>query len=404
MKIIFPCSYYLPERAASLYLTDHIVHACAENDIDVMLYTPTPTRSVPANTTWERNEIQCNGKIKIHRFHLFQEGKNPFLRAFRYFLGEIYFLHKCIWTKYDGAFIDSTPPIQGLKNPIIKLMGKRVIYNAQDIFPDSLSGTGLAKKGGLLWKIGSVVEKITYKYSDKIIVISEDFKRNLMEKGVPEEKIVVVYNWVDENAVVPIDDENNPLFEEFGINREKFRVVYAGNLGNAQNIDVILDAAKGLVENTDIEFIIFGTGGRESEIRSRIENEHLNNVKLLPLQPVERVPYVYGLGNVCVVSCKTGLGGSAMPSKTWSIMASGRAVLANFDEGELKQILEENNCGVFTQAGDVNTFRSVIVDLCEHRDLTTEMGRNGRNFILENLTKDVGTLKYISVIKEVIKK
>lgn len=79
-----------------------------------------------------------------------------------------------------------------------------IVYNLQDIFPDSLVGTGLAKKGGLLWKIGRVIEDFTYKHADKIIVISEDFKKNIMAKGVPEDKIVVVYNWVDQNAVVNV--------------------------------------------------------------------------------------------------------------------------------------------------------------------------------------------------------
>lgn len=90
-----------------------------------------------------------------------------------------------------------------------------IVYNLQDIFPDSLVGTGLAKKGGLLWKIGRVIEDFTYKHADKIIVISEDFKKNIMAKGVPEDKIVVVYNWVDQNAVVNVPREKNKLFDKY---------------------------------------------------------------------------------------------------------------------------------------------------------------------------------------------
>lgn len=154
-----------------------------------------------------------------------------------------------------------------------------------------------------------------------------------MAKGVPEEKIEVIYNWVDTDAIQPIAKEDNPLFEEFGIDRTKFTVVYAGNLGNAQNIDIILEGAKMLPQ---VQFVVFGTGGLEDEIRVRIAHEHLDNVRLLPLQPYERVSQVYSLGDVCIVSCKAGLGGSAMPSKTWSIMSCARPVLASFDEGELK--------------------------------------------------------------------
>ena len=84
------------------------------------------------------------------------------------------------------AFIDSTPPIQGLKLPLVRLFTNTpIVYNAPDIFPDSLVGTGLTEQGSLIWKIGRFVEKITYKYSDKIIVISHDFNKNLLSNGVP---------------------------------------------------------------------------------------------------------------------------------------------------------------------------------------------------------------------------
>jgi glycosyltransferase involved in cell wall biosynthesis len=144
---------------------------------------------------------------------------------------------------------------------------------------------------------------------------------------------------VDEKAVQPVEKSANPLFEEFGLSRDKFTVVYAGNLGNAQNIGIVLD---GVARLPEVQFALFGTGGLESEIRTRIEMEGLTNVHLNPLQPVERVSYVYSLGDACIVSCKEGLGGSAMPSKSWSIMSCGRPVIASFDEGELKEILEKN--------------------------------------------------------------
>ena len=117
------------------------------------------------------------------------------------------------------------------------------------------------RKDGLLWKIGRVIENFTYRNSDKIIVISEDFKRNIMAKGVPEEKIEIIYNWVDEQAVVPIFKADNPLYDEFGINRSKFTIIYAGNLGNAQNIDIIMDAAAEMQAKPDVQFISFGSGG-----------------------------------------------------------------------------------------------------------------------------------------------
>lgn len=403
MKAIFPCSYYLPETAASLYITDNIVHACADNNIEVDLYTPTPTRSVPEGAKWKREERQVNGLLRIHRFHLYGEGKNPLLRTLRYLLGEFILLHYCMWKRYDVAFIDSTPPIQGLKMPLIKwLKRKPTIYNVQDVFPDSLVGTGLTTKGSLIWKIGRIVEKITYKYSDKIIVISEDFKKNLLAKGVPEDKIVVVYNWVDQNAVVDIPREKNKLFDKYNIDREKFYIEYSGNIGLTQNMDMLLEVMKELkTTHPDIGLVLVGEGAYKAQVEEIVKRDDLTNVTMIPFQPYEDISHVLSLGDAGLVISKPGVGANSVPSKTWSIMSASRPVLANFDENELKDILVGNECGIFTKAGDKDAFKRSIIKLYENRDLCKKYGTNGRQFVMDNLTREVGTKKYVDVIKDV---
>lgn len=409
MKVLQLTGYFLPEKAASLYLVENRLEAFAQEGFDMVIHASRPTRGLSREEYVKyknrKEEMMYNGKLRVHRFPMYREGKNPILRAMRYSLNWIVQLRYGLTEKnVDCVYLESTPPIQGLLGSLLKkYRGIPFVYCLQDIFPDSLAGTSLAKKNGILWKIGRVIENFTYKNADKIIVISEDFKKNIMAKGVPEEKIVVIYNWVDENAVVPVAKADNPLYEEFGISRDKFHVVYAGNLGNAQNIDVIIDTAAKLRNREDIEFVIFGSGGSEAEIKSRISKECLQNVKMFPLQPAEKVSFVYSLGDLCIVSCKAGFGGSAMPSKTWSILSTGRPVLANFDEGELKQLLEVNNCGIFTKAGDVDGMANAIVYACEHNEHCNEMGQNGRRFVLNNLTKEVGTQKYVDVIKSVVK-
>lgn len=92
-----------------------------------------------------------------------------------------------------------------------------------------------------------------------------------------------------------------------------------------------------------------------------------------------------------------------MPSKTWTIMSCGRPVIASFDEGELKEIIESGPCGVFTHAGKVEEFVAAVCSLMADRDRCEQMGRNARQFILENLTKEVGTRMYVEVIKQFAK-
>lgn len=405
MKLLLLPAYFTPELCSDTPLDDARYQAYAEAGVEMDLYTPIPTRGVSNDNKRKYSKIldetMYNGKMHVHRFRMMGEGTNPVMRALRYslcFVKQYWYGRKA--KDIDEIFVISTPPIQGMLAAMLKKKKKcRFVYNLQDIFPDTLVGAGLAKKGGLLWKIGRKIEDYTYRNADKIIVISEDFKRNIMKKGVPEEKIEIVYNWVDEEAVHPVSKDENKLYDEFGLARDIFTVVYAGNLGNAQNIDIILDVAKML---SDIQFVIFGSGGLEEKIRSKIEGEGISNLRLLPLQPLARVSEVYSMGDACLVTCKKGFGGSALPSKTWTIMSCGRPVIANFDEGELKTIIEKNNCGVFTHAGYVQELADAINDLASKEIKRNAMGRNARDFILNNLTKSVGTKKYVEILKSVV--
>lgn len=405
MKVIFPYAYYYPETCAGLFIADDVMHHLAECGVQSLLTVPTPSRNVPPDAIWNYDEYQSNKMIHIHRFKMYKEGRSPLLRALRYFFCECIQLHFLLWEKYNVAFIDSTPPIQGLKMPILKLLKKvPIVYNAQDIFPDSLVGTGLTKNGSLIWKIGCILEKITYKYSDKIIVISEDFKNNLLSKGVSEDKIAVVYNWVDEKAVVDVPRDRNKLFDKYRLDREKFYITYSGNIGLTQNMDMLLEVMEELLtEAPEIRLVLIGEGAYKKKVDAFITSKNLSNVILLPFQPFEDLSYVFSLGDAGLIISKPGVGANSVPSKTWNIMSASRPVLANFDENELKAIITDNNCGIFTKAGDKLAFKDAILKLYYDREFCKEMGKNGRQFVMENLTKAVGTQKYIDVINSVAK-
>lgn len=410
MRILQLAGYFFPEKAASIYLEENRYQAFADAGFYTLVYAARPQRGLSEEEyqkyKHKKLEMMYDGGVEVHRFAMYREGKNAILRAFRYFLISAIQLWKGVRAKdIDLIYVASTPPTQGALAALVKKF-KRVpfVYNLQDIFPDSLAGTGLAKKGGILWKIGRVIENFTYRNADKIIVISEDFKKNIMAKGVPEEKIVVVYNWVDQNAVVDIPRSENILFDRYGLDRSKFYVTYNGNIGLTQNMDMLLEVTKALESNEDIQFVLVGNGAYLEEVKRIIAGRNVQNVTLLPFQPYEEISHVFSLGDVSLVISKPGVGANSVPSKTWSIMSASRPVLANFDENELKSIIEKNNCGIFTKAGDKVAFADAILKLYGDRELCKEMGRNGRKFVMENLTKENGTQKYVDVIKSFEKK
>ena len=420
MKVLQLTGYFLPEKAASIYLTENRLEAFGKAGIDTVIWASRPTRGLSDEEYEEykhkKLEMMYDGKVTVKRFAMYREGRNPILRALRYSLNWIIQLWKGLREKdVDVIYLASTPPIQGMLGAFIKkFRGIPFVYNLQDIFPDSLFNNGLANNGGLLWKIGRVIENFTYKNADKIIVISEDFKKNIMAKGVPEEKIVVVYNWVDQNAVVDIPRERNKLFDAYGLDRSKFYVTYNGNIGLSQNLDMLLSVAEEFQSArvqafhgneiccTDIHFVLVGNGAYLDEVKRIIAEKKLENVHLLQFQPYEDISHVFSLGDASLVISKPGTGAASVPSKTWSIMSASRPVLANFDENELKQIVEKHHCGIFTKAGDKEAFKQSILALYNNREMAVEMGKNGRQFVMDNLTREVGTQKYVDVIKSVL--
>lgn len=409
MKILFLPSYFYPEQAASSYLGVNRFETYAKEGFDMAVYAPMPSRGITPEIREKykklKKEKMYSDRMTVYRFSLFAEGENPIARAVRYFLQVCKHFNRAVFAKdaksCDLVFLSSTPPIQGAMGSLIKkFTGKKFIYCLQDIFPDSLVGTGLAKKDGILWKIGRKIEDFTYRHADKIIVISEDFKKNIMAKGVPEDKIVVIYNWVDQNAVVEVPREENKLFDKYGLDRSKFYIEYSGNIGLTQNMDMLLEVMKELKDShPDIGLVLVGEGAYKQQVEEIVKRDALTNVAMLPFQPYEDISHVFSLGDAGLVISKPGVGANSVPSKTWSIMSASRPVLANFDENELKTIVEDHQCGIFTKAGDKEAFKQSILSLYNNRELCKEYGRNGRQFVMDNLTKEVGTQKYVDVIK-----
>lgn len=404
MKILRVQSYCYPEVVASSHLVHDLMEGCSKNGMVMELHVPTPTRGIDAQTRQQYKKVKYeelfDGAVRIHRFSMFQEKRNPLIRALRYLLVNIVQYRKCRKAvDVDVIFGTSTPPIQGvLCGMIQKKLSKKykrhvpLVYNLQDVFPDSLVTTGMTKEGSLLWKIGRRIENYTYKHADKIIVISEAMKRNIIAKGVPEDKIRVVSNWIDTDSIQPVKKEENRLFDEFGINKEKFTVVYAGNFGAAQGAGVVLKAAKLLPE---VQFVIFG-GGAEFDA-AQAEAEDLPNVIINGLLPQERVPEVYSLGDVALITCKKGVGGSGMPSKTWSIMACNTPIIASFDtDSELAKIIAQASAGLCVEPEDPIALAEAINQLQKSNTFT-----GGRNYACEHASKEACVGKYVQALQDV---
>ncbi len=302
MKVLFLDAYYEPEKIAFSHLEKDLIEKLVELGSEIEIVCPIPTRGLSRELKKKYKKIHyesCyDGKVNITRFWAPQEKRNPIIRAIRYFWCNIrsYQVGKNI-KNIDVVFSNSTPPTQGyIAGLVAKKLRVPFVFSLQDIFPDSLITTGLIKRKSLLWKIGRKIEDKTYKKCQKIIVISESMKNNLLRKKVNDNKIIVVSNWIDLEKIYPINKKDNGLYDEYGIPKDKFLIVYAGNFGAAQGADIIIDVAEELVEDTDIQFVIFGGGPDYKKIEDK--SKKLKNVIINPLLPQSRVSEVYSLGDI----------------------------------------------------------------------------------------------------------
>lgn len=410
-------AYCDPEKTAGIHLDHDLCEAFKDNDIYYISYTPSPTRGVSKEVREEykkkRKEILNDGFVTINRFPMFREGRNPVQRAIRYIACSLteYYLG-IIEKNIDLVYSSSTPPTQGMLSALVakrlsKKYGKKIpfVYNLQDIFPESIVNAKMTKKGSLVWKIGRKIEDYTYRSADKIIVISDGFKRNIMEKGVSEDKIVVIPNWVDTSSVYPIDRKDNILFDRYNLDRDRFYICYSGNIGHSQNLELLVEAAKKLkTELPDMSFVLVGEGVAKKELEKTIEEEKLSNIIMIPFQPYEEIAHVFSLGDAGLIVSKPGIGGSSVPSKTWSIMAAERPILASFDQAsELSKLIQETNAGICTQSGDIDALIQAICKIYKEKATVETMGKNGRKYVIQTLERRVCTGKYIETMLDAIK-
>lgn len=408
MRILYPAAYFYPENIAFSHLEKDLLQALTTAGHEVEVLCPIPTRGITEEARrafrTRREETLYNGRVHVRRFWAPQEGRNPVMRAFRYFWCNLreYQLGK---RARDAELIlaISTPPTQGLLAGLLKRkLAVPFIYNLQDIFPDSMVNTGLTKRDSLLWKIGRRVENAAYRYADKIVVISQDFQDNIMAKGVPAEKIVQIYNWINEEEVYFISREKNALFDKYSLPRDKFFVAYSGNVGHSQNMDLLLDVASSLREREDVRFVIVGEGACREHVEERLRMENLSNVSLLPFQPYEDIALVFSLGDVGLLISKSGVGSNSVPGKTWSYLSAGRPVLASFDlDSHLCRLLSEEGIGVCVEPDNAESLRKAVLQLADHPACLPDMGRRGRAYIENNLTARIAAGKWLDLLDSI---
>lgn len=276
-----------------------------------------------------------------------------------------------------------------------------VVLDIQDMWPDTLRATGMVGSGRVL----GIVDKFcrwTWRRADHIAVLSNGFRTLLIERGVPQEKITVIPNWADEEAV---NSSSTPPPEAFAEKR-KFRVLFAGNMGAAQALDSVLDAAAIVARNEPrIEFCFLGSGIDVERLKARAEAENLANVRFLPRVPMAAVGAWLASADCLLVHLKADpLFAITIPSKTQAYMAAGKPVVMAV-EGDAAELVRQSEGGVVVPPQDAQLLAQAVVGFAalSPGDLAG-LGANARRFYDEHLSFEQGTRSFATVLGDVMRK
>lgn len=295
------------------------------------------------------------------------------------------------------------PPLTvGIAAALIKLFRKiPVVYDIQDLWPDTLRATGMLKNTRLLALVAGLCSWV-YRRMDHIVVLSPGFKHLLVQRGVPEHKISVIYNWADENS---LSKPANRQPSGFPAADGQFRILFAGNMGKAQALVTVLQAATLLkARQSKICWIMLGSGVEEENLKAEALRQGLDNVVFLPRVSMSDVSLYLQAADVLLVHLrKDPLFSITIPSKVQAYMKVGKPQLMAVD-GDAADLLRQSGSGLVVSSENPEELAYAAERLAAMpREALERMGHNAQNFYQEKLSLAKGVGKFGEIFRLVLR-
>lgn len=401
MKIGILCQYFPPEMAPIGHMISELSFDLSRHRIAVTVVTGYPNH--PTGRLFEGHVRHLGGErqvrsdgVALNRCWLYiSPSKALISRAANYLSFAFTSFLTCAKHRQDIYLIVSPPLTNAILGLLLRCLSRHYVLNVQDVHPDAAIATSQVRNG-LLIGVMRLLEYLAYRLASRITVISDGFKRNLIAKGVPPQKIVVIPNWIDTDAITP-QPQDNPFSREVGA-AGRFTALYSGTIGLVSGAEIILDVATTLF-GSDIALLMVGEGQVKSRIEQQATERDLTNLRFAPFQPRERLPDVLSTASVGLVTLLPGHGANSVPSKILGYLSAARPVIASVDPGsDTWNFVQEAQCGLCVPPGDPLALANAIRRLRADPELCTRLGHQGRQYLETHLRRQVITRRYAEVL------
>ena len=317
----------------------------------------------------EPTYAQLDDKIKVIRKVKYKRNK-AYLRIGTWLIFYLQCYFYLLYNKEHGRVLFVTNP------PILPFLG--VVFSKKrelnfsvliyDIYPDALSNFGYVKPDSFLYTFWGKMNKNSYKLASEVITISSVMKK-VIARSVEEDKIKVIFPWVDTSFIKPLKKNENWFVEKHGLINKKV-ILYSGNMGLTHDLMTLMESAKELkkIEN-NFHFLFIGGGTQKESLQNFKEKHDLTNVSFLPYQEPEVLPFSFASADFGIVSLGSGAEALSVPSKTFYLLSAGAVIVAITESGsEIESLINENNCGLSIQPKDNNKLIQFLLN-SEEKDI-----------------------------------
>jgi glycosyltransferase involved in cell wall biosynthesis len=388
--------YYRPGVEATANLLSELCEALAE-DYDVTVVTG----RVQGRPELPDEEVVNGVRILRTRSTAFDRTKLH-LRAANYatYMADSLLLSLSAG-RADAVLCLTDPPMIGDVGLVVaRSFGVPLVVISEDVFPEIAVELRRLENPLVIGLLGRMVE-LYLRRADRIVAIGDTMRARLIAKGAASERVTVIENWVDTDAIVP-RPAPTAWARDHGL-EGTFVVMHSGNVGHAQDLETLVRAASFLRDLDDVRIVIIGFGARAQAVQDMARRLDVDNVFFLPYQPRELLSESLSSADLHFVGLARGLSGFVVPSRVYGIMAAGRPVVAGVDaDSETARLVELSGCGVVVGPGQADLVAGAIRSARAGELDLDEMGARGRAYVEREADRTVAFGRYRSLFREVL--